>query len=82
MGRRKAQAEDEEVIGEESTVEGVGDVDVPDPNTQICLEGVGDDHDVIAAPEGWERDRRLTIDGRNYEHVSEDSSGRWVYRRM
>lgn len=28
------------------------------------------------------RERRITFNGLNYEHVSEDADGIWVYRQM
>lgn len=27
-------------------------------------------------------DRRIDVDGQNYEHVSEDADGVWIYRQM
>lgn len=36
----------------------------------------------VEVAESETKERRLLLGGRNVEHVSEDASGRWVYRRM
>lgn len=49
----------------------------------ILIEGPNGDHSKRDAPEGWEQDRpyRLLMNGGTYDHVGEDASGVWIYRR-
>lgn len=58
-------------------VEAAAVEEVPNAKTQIVVNGA-----VMAAPPGFEFDRRLNIDGQNVEHVHDDEFGRWCYRSM
>lgn len=51
--------------------------EVHDPAVHVCLDGNYVEHEGAATKE-----RRLRVDGTNYEHVGEDEDGCWTYRAM
>jgi len=51
-----------------------------DPSRSIVLEIAAGMR--LTVPRDQARQPRQTIDGRNWEHVSDDAEGRWVYRLM
>lgn len=53
-----------------------------DPRRTIGFESQTGDHAYVAAPAGWEYDRRILIDGTNHEHTATDPDGVWIYRSM
>ena len=55
-----------------------------DPETTIAVMGSGPDpaYRLVDAPEGWNKDRVVTIDGVRHEHVDTDERGIWCYREM
>lgn len=66
------------------TGDAVAAADAPAPviGPRVKLEETGA---IIAVEDGQQRERRLLIDGRNYEHVDEvvdQGETVWVYRRM
>lgn len=73
--KAKAEAEDAKRIAE-------------DPNDEDLLTTVGlqgSDGSVFGYRKVHQldaRERRLLLDGVNFEHVSEDRWGRWIYRSM
>lgn len=57
----------------------------PEKGKHIFIEGTNGTHLLRDAPAGYDGDspdRRITLGGVNYEHVSDHASGIWVYRHM
>lgn len=57
----------------------------PEKGKHIFVEGADGSYLMRDAPEGYEGGApaaRITLQGRNYEHVAEHASGIWVYRSM
>lgn len=55
---------------------------VLDPKRHIKLQHGHDSYEVMDAPEGWNRDRAVSVYGQNFEHVHDDAHGVWCYRKM
>ena len=72
---------DEDDWGDESDAVKEFPSETPDPTAHIFIEK-GETLVLHPAPEGWNRDYRLNLHGKNFEHVSEGENGVWVYRRM
>lgn len=54
-----------------------------DPTKTIGLEsGIHGEYLYLEAPPEWHRDSRMLYGGLNYEHVSDDRDGCWIYRAM
>jgi hypothetical protein len=89
MARRKAEPEEVESVDEtldeapvEEVSEEVVEVEHLDPTKVIKLDDGANGYSVMDAPAGWQRDRRITLYGANYEHVDDDADGVWCYRQM
>jgi len=50
-------------------------------NCLVIDDGLGS-LSVHPVPEGWFFERRMHFQGQNFEHVSDDAHGRWIYRQM
>ena len=84
MTRRKEEPEPESVDSElevETESEQV-ELEVvyfkPNPLTHVALENEG----YVEHPSAGDREYRISVNARNFEHVSEDENGIWVYRQM
>lgn len=53
-----------------------------DPLIHVFLEGVDGAHTLIEHPDAKNKLTRITVDGKNFEHVSDGENGVWIYRRM
>lgn len=73
--RKEVEATTREAHAEEE------DAKLRDPEAYLVIDN-GGGGSVIPVPKDWKRDRSITVHKQNYEHVSEDSYGRWVYRAM
>lgn len=88
MTRRKVEpVEDVEEVLDEASAEEVSEEEVVevehlDPTKFIKLDDGANGYSAMEAPEGWQRDRRITLHGANYEHVDDDADGVWCYRQM
>lgn len=83
--KERMAAADSDVIDPEMVVivEEVPVEVVPELGKHILVDlGAAGDFALMDAPEGWNRDRTLTISGRNVEHVSDHATGVWQYRAM
>lgn len=54
---------------------------IADPAIHIGIEKPGG-YDLLEHPEAKERLAKMTVGGRNVEHVSDGENGIWVYRPM
>lgn len=54
---------------------------VADPSIHIGIEKAGG-YDLLEHPEAKDRLAKMTVGGRNVEHVSEGENGVWIYRPM
>lgn len=80
-----AQAEQDAAEAEERAAADKAALDEARQNTPELvagIEGVDRDHSYVHITAADSRQRRITIGGTNYEHVSDDSDGVWIYRPM
>lgn len=83
MTRRKTVDPDPDVEGEAGEI--VEEEVLPPTDeelaTTIGIES-GGDVSYRTVPKEDVKERRLLLDGQNYEHVSDDAYGRWIFRTM
>lgn len=55
---------------------------VPNPEIHIMLDDGRGGSTLLEHPEAKEKMARMTVGGRNVEHVAEGENGVWIYRSM